>query len=319
MYLNSLKISPKIYQKIFEGSGDYEWPLKFYNALCAPFMQRKLLSLIREIAPSAIVATFPAWEILVKKTREKYEREIKRKIPAVAVVTDSISVHRAWISGNPDFFIVANEDTAVSLKNLGVEQKRIKVLGYPVSERFTHNATGDFYTEFGLSPRKKTVLLILASGMRRKQSQAMLEALKKTAIKNIQLVIVASSGEKMRRAAARMRFNFPSRVLGWTNSMHSLIRGADIVLTKAGGATVMECIATKKPMIIIDALPGQEAGNAMLVEKYNLGAIAKRPEDLADALSYVFANEALIKKNLAAQSRPRAAEGLAKFLVNLAR
>ena len=320
IYLSSLKLSPKIYQKIFEESGTKEWPLKFYNALCAPFMQRKLLELMREIGPNAIVSTFPSWEIIVKKIREKYEREIKRKIPTVAVVTDSISVHRAWISGNPDFFIVANDDTAVSLKNLGVEQNRIKILGYPVSERFTRETPDNFYEEFGFSPRKKTLLLILAPGIQRKKSRAVLEALKKTALKNIQLVIVASGGERIRAIASRMRFPFPVRIFGWTNSMHRLVRGADIVLTKAGGATVMECIAAKKPMIIIDALPGQEAGNALLVEKYNLGAMLnKNPGQLDDAFNYIFKNEQLIKKNLAAQNKPHAAENTTKFLMYLVR
>ena len=80
----------------------------------------------------------------------------------------------------------------------------------------------------------------------------------------------------------------------------------------------MECITSKKPMIIIEAIPGQEIGNAMLVQKYNLGAILNEKMDNFDsAVQYIFQNKNLIEKNLAAQQKPHATEDIAKFLVKL--
>ena len=98
--------------------------------------------------------------------------------------------------------------------------------------------------------------------------------------------------------------------------MHEFIHGADIVLTKAGGATIMECIASGKPMIIIDMIPGQEIGNATMVQKYNLGAILdENTGNFDETVQYILDNEKLILKNLKAQQKPNAAENTARFLL----
>ncbi len=52
------------------------------------------------------------------------------------------------------------------------------------------------------------------------------------------------------------------KILGYTNQMHELLRAADVVVTKPGGLTTAESLASGCPMAIAEPIPGQEDRNA---------------------------------------------------------
>ncbi len=56
---------------------------------------------------------------------------------------------------------------------------------------------------------------------------------------------------------------------------------SDVVVTKPGGLSTSECIALKKPMILINPIPGQEEINAQNIENLGLGMLSNNvAEDL---------------------------------------
>lgn len=317
-YLGSLKVSPKIWEFLFQESDDSEWPLAVLNTLSSPFMEERFLALLKEKEPKLLVSTYPIWDLLTKKVWKQYSHG---KLPFVSIITDSMSVHPCWTQGDPDYFVVANEDTKVALCKLGVSEKRVKVFGYPVAHKFLKRAShGEFQQKWNLSPKRKTLLLILSAGVRWGKVKELAKTMRASKIKNLQLVIIAAESARWKEKLERMEWPWPTRITGWTNEIHTFIHGADIILTKAGGATVMECIASGKPMMIIEAIPGQEMGNAMLVQKYNVGVVLNRDfKDLDEGITYLLNNAALMKKNLEALYRPDAAEETAKFLEKLVR
>lgn len=317
LYFSALKFSPKIWGAVFDQTAEDKWSLKLLNSISAPLAMEKLLNLFNQTRPRVLVSTYPIWDILARKTWNIYKKE--KQLPFVNVITDSLTVHPSWISGNPDYVIAANTDTKTALKNLGVDSKKIKTFGYPTSHLFhKHHDCAIFLQNKGLSNKKKTLLLIFTTGTKNSKIKRIASAISKSKLKNLQLVILACVAEKLKKYLAHLKWPCPHYLTGRTNQMHEFIHAADIVLTKAGGATVMECIASKKPMIIIDVIPGQEIGNATLVSKYNLGAILNENADnLDEAIKYILDNEKLIHKNLASQQKPHAAEDTAKFLLKL--
>lgn len=319
VYLNTLKVSPKIYEMFFAHSLDSNWPIKLLNVLSMPFLQRKFLKLMEKHHPSLLVSTYPVWDFLIKKTWEKYEKKYGKKLPFVSVITDSVSIHSVYALGKPDYYISPNEDTKVSLEHFGIDKNKIKVLGYPVSKKFiTPISKLDLQQRWNLSPKRKTLLLILSAGVAWSRAKQIVAALQATKLKNIQVVIVATAHHSWPKKLSKVKWKFPIQITGWTNELYSLILGSDIVLTKAGGSTVMECIASQKPMVIIEAIPGQEMGNAMMVQKYNLGVVLNRNlSDFDHSISYILNHENLIKKNLSALQKPTAGKDIATFLLSL--
>lgn len=316
IYLGSLKLSPKIYELIFSQSSEKEWTIKFLNTLSVPFLQKKFMQLLKEKNPQVLVSTFPLWQILIKKCWKLYRKE--KKAPFVSVLTDCLTIHPSWIMGDPDFFAVPNEDTKISLIHLGIPEKKIKVFGYPISHRFFKSLSPhEFEQKWNLSPKKKTLLLILSTGIHWSKMWKLIRTIQKSTLKNLQLLIVSAGEAAWEEKLKKILWPWETRVTGWTKEIHELIHNADIVLTKAGGSTVMECIQCQKPIVIIETLPGQEIGNAVLVQKYNLGVVLNRDTNNFDnAVRYILNHKTLIKKNLAAQQKPHAAENIAKFLLH---
>lgn len=317
LYFSTLKFSPKIWGAVFDQSAEDKWSIKFLNSISAPLAMEKILSLFNQMQPRVLVSTYPIWDILARKAWNIYRKE--KQFPFVSVITDSITVHSSWTSGNPDYFIVSNVDTKTALKNLGVEARKIKTFGYPTSHLFhKHHDCENFRSICGLKTNRKTLLLILTAGTKLSKIKRIAAALSKSKLKNLQLMIIACVDKSLKKYLEKIIWPWPTCIKQWTNEMHNFIHGADIVLTKAGGATIMECIASKKPMIIIDMIPGQEIGNATLVQKYNLGAILdENIGNFDETVQYILNNEKLILKNLTAQQKPHAAEDAARFLLKL--
>ena len=76
---------------------------------------------------------------------------------------------------------------------------------------------------------------------------------------------------------SRQSQNYGSRlaVLGFTDEMPQLMQAADVVVTKAGGVSLAECLACGANILIYHPLPGQEQGNtAFLQKEYGVAAVA---------------------------------------------
>ena len=56
-------------------------------------------------------------------------------------------------------------------------------------------------------------------------------------------------------------------VLGFTEEMPMLMQGSDLIITKAGGVSMAECLACGANAVIYDPLPGQEQANAVFLQK----------------------------------------------------
>jgi processive 1,2-diacylglycerol beta-glucosyltransferase len=73
--------------------------------------------------------------------------------------------------------------------------------------------------------------------------------------------------------------------------MPRLLMSHHLVVAKAGGAMVQEAIAARCPIIINQVIPGQEEGNARLVRKLGVGAVAENSRELRDMVEEAFAHK----------------------------
>ena len=126
----------------------------------------------------------------------------------------------------------------------------------------------------------------------------------------------------MKEKLSRRAKEFAGRVqiLGWTNQMPRLMLTHHLVITKAGGATVQEAIAGRCPMILNQVLPGQEEGNARLVEEAGVGVVAEKNREAAEWVVKAFADGGKTwgrwRDNLAKISRPDASIRVAELALS---
>src|ERR1051326_1617958 len=138
---------------------------------------------------------------------------------------------------------------------------------------------------------------------------------------NLDLTITAGRNAALKARLTHRFCDYGSRVqvLGWTNQMPQLLMSHHLLIGKAGGATVQETIAAACPMIINQVIPGQEEGNARLIEMLGGGAVAGHIHEVPQLVENALADGArqwsAWRKNLQKASRPDSAARIADLIL----
>ena len=80
------------------------------------------------------------------------------------------------------------------------------------------------------------------------------------------------------------------KVLEFTNKIPELMSISDLVVTKPGGMTTTESLASGLPMLIINPIPGQEEENAEFLENKGVGIWIKKEDNILEILNDLFSN-----------------------------
>ena len=308
-YLGVVQYAPKLWSGIYSllGNPFVEKQLGGFTRL-----QSTLEKVLEETQPDCVVSTYPVYAHVVKKI---YQNRHERPFRLITVVTDSITVNSAWFRAPSDYFCVANEATAEVLRAGGVTEKQIKTLGFPVNPAFA-NPPAELQPPVGREPRR--VLYIINTG-KKKAGKAIDRLLE---LDNVHLTITVGRDPDLRsRLLERTRKQADRvRILGWTNQMPELMMSHHLVIGKAGGAIVQEAVAARCPMIVNQVIPGQEEGNAELIWRFGLGAIAEKNREVAELVENAFAKRAAQwsewRENLRKLSRPDAALRIAELILD---
>jgi processive 1,2-diacylglycerol beta-glucosyltransferase len=203
--------------------------------------------------------------------------------PLVTVVTDSLTINAVWTRGRSDLWCVTDEGTAGRLADLGVDAARVRVTGFPISpklaaldRRMEAPSAGQPFRMlwFPIASKRHTERWIAAiAGLPAQPPWTCTVVLGKHK-DNLRPMIEA--------AIAAGRLPAGTAIIGWTDQIPRLLNEHHVVLGKAGGATVHEARAAARPMGIHYMVPGQEEGNALLLEREKGGCLLRSPSDLAE-------------------------------------
>lgn len=274
-------------------------------------VRNKLSATLARMRPDVVVCVYPAYGYLLQEILGRQPRpDCKR----VICVTDSISVNAIWYRSTADFYLVPNEESAEVMRVAGVPSEIIRTFGFPVSPRFAELATTARRPET-VTPR---VLYIINAG------KSVAPALvRKLVDLNIDLTVTVGRDDTLRRAVHAAAAGAPRGLesVRWTEEMPRLLFDNELVISKAGGATVQESFAAGCPMIVNRIVPGQEEGNARLILQSDCGAVALTHDAVVREVERAFANNRQQwrrwRDNVARISKPRAALETAEFLLSL--
>ena len=89
-------------------------------------------------------------------------------------------------------------------------------------------------------------------------------------LKNRDTQVVAICG-KNRALKHKLEIDYAEqemvKILGYTENMREWMQTADVLITKAGGVTISEALASNIPLILFNPVPGQEMENAIYFRK----------------------------------------------------
>ena len=227
--------------------------------------------LLRDHPADAIVSCHP----LLNYPLLRLLNESQSTIPLITLVTDLIAAHAFWFAPGVARCLVPTEGARRRALACGMPAECVLVTGLPVNPRFILAARKDSSVvrrRLGLEPNLPVVLLVSgAEGMG--ELYRISKAVADSGVP-AQLVIVTGRNERLRARLAAETWPLPVRVEGFVPNMHEWMRAAALLVTKAGPSTISEALVMGLPMVLSDALPGQERPNVDYIVRAGAGVWA---------------------------------------------
>jgi 1,2-diacylglycerol 3-beta-galactosyltransferase len=205
-------------------------------------------------------------------------RSLEARPPYITVVTDLVSTHHFWYDRRTERCLVPTQAAYDRGLASGLKPQQLRITGLPVHPRFTQALQGKAAAraELGWTDDAPTVLMVAGGdGM---------GPLHETAQAIDALGIIAGKNAALKARLEATPWKLPTRVYGFVRNMPTLMEAADILVTKAGPATITEAALAGLPMILFDAIPGQEEGNVTYVVENRAGEYAPAPALVAETV-----------------------------------
>lgn len=301
-YVNKIlnKVTTKAYNE-FSKNARWIWKQIYYGSESGSLskistsinnvMAFKLNKLIQDFNPNLIISTHFFSSQMCAFLKEKKKVNCK-----LATILTDYAPHSQWLVAHEfvDYYFVAHEGMKENLIDRGVDKSKIYTTGIPLSHRFLlHYDKSKILNEYNLSPDKKTVLFFAGGeyGFGKDKTFNMLKSI----IDNfpyLQIIAIAGRNVKMKERFDELVEETNSsdsvKILSYTNQVPELMSVSDLVITKPGGLTTTESLASGLPLIVIDPLPGQEEENAKFIENNGAGLWIKKNDNIERILFDIF-------------------------------
>lgn len=205
--------------------------------------------------------------------------------PFITVVTDLVSTHMFWYDRNVERCLVPSRTAYDRGLECGLTPDQLRITGLPVHPDFMARLVDKqaARAELGWDAHKPTILLVAGGeGMGPLYDTA--RAIDARGL-DCQLAIIAGKNAALKQKLESAKWQQPTFIYPFVRNMPTLMGGADIIVTKAGPATITEAAIAGLPMILSDAIPGQEDGNVDYVVENQAGAFAPEPRQVASTIS----------------------------------
>lgn len=228
--------------------------------------------------PQAVIATHPVCAQLVNRCKEEgwYGG-------AFATCVTDVTAHSEWLTSRCDAYLVGAPQIRDGFLRKGVPSGRVFVTGVPVSSKFqpARRAQG-----------AERHLLVMGGGLgllpRQREFYHRLDDLP-----GVKTVVITGGNQRLYHQLAGQYRNIT--ILGYTDRVWEYMAWAHLMLSKPGGVTLFEAIASRLPMLAWEPFLEQERRNAQFLVQAGVGRIAPRdPEACLEAVkSLLFDRRAL--------------------------
>lgn len=256
-------------------------------------MSHKLNKLLQEFSPDCVISTHPFSSQMCAYLKRKNKGHFK-----LATIVTDYAPHEQWLlyPEEVDYFFVAHNEMRDALIKMGISKSKVYATGIPLSNRFLqHYNKKEILDEFGLKQGKKRVLFFAGGefGLGKNKTFEILKTFAEN-FPNLQIIAIAGRNKEMKEKFNELVENTSRqetiKVLEYTNKVPELMSISDLVVTKPGGLTTTESLASGLPIIVINPIPGQEEENAEFLEQNGVAIWIKKEDNVKDVLENIFNN-----------------------------
>lgn len=296
-YKNITKNAPKLWKKIYYGSR--KGLLSHISNGANIIMAKKLYKLIDTFSPDIIISTHP-----FSTQMTCYLKKHKNLKCTLATIMTDFAPHEQWLVGKEfnDYIFVSNTTMKQTLIDIyKIPESKIFTTGIPLSRKFSgpfdDNETVQTYN---LDKEKQLILFFGGGefGLGKERTIKILESLTRY-LDRYQIVAISGRNEKMNQKFMQLYNkigNNDLHVLKYTNDVPALMHLSSLVVTKPGGLTISESLASNLPILIINPIPGQEEENAEFIEKSGSAVWLKNSDNIDNIISELLTNETKLQE-----------------------
>lgn len=290
-YSEMAKKAPKTWGRVYWKS--QKGPLAQISTTSNKILSIKLYKLLKDFEPNLIVSTHPFGSQMCAYLKKHGKLNAK-----IATVMTDYAPHDQWLVFNKyvDYYFVSHDGMKKELHEKGIPNEKIFATGIPLSNKFLLKYDKPtILKSFGLSPDKKTVLFFGGGefGLGKTQTFKIFKSFVECP-ENIQIVAISGKNQKMKEAFENLVESLNKtdsvKILEYTNQVPELMSISDLVVTKPGGLTTTESLASGLPIVVINPIPGQEEENASYLEKNKVAIWLKKDDNVEAILKDLFSN-----------------------------
>src|SRR5215204_2291867 len=201
---------------------------------------------------------------------------------SAVVLTDYVP-HPIGVPLNLDPYVVADDAAAEIVAKLGVPEERIHPTGIPIDPSFEAPADADSARRdvLNLEDDDLPVVLVMGGGLGGGDLQDVVASLLE-ASEAMHLVVLCGSNERSRTRLARLatRRGREATFLAFTDRVRDLMAAGAALVTKPGGMSCTEALASRLPQVLFHPIPGQEEDNAAAIVRYGAGVMVREPSHI---------------------------------------
>eukprot|EP00612_Vaucheria_litorea_P006265 CAMPEP_0171482632 /NCGR_PEP_ID=MMETSP0946-20130122/7615_1 /TAXON_ID=109269 /ORGANISM="Vaucheria litorea, Strain CCMP2940" /LENGTH=471 /DNA_ID=CAMNT_0012014749 /DNA_START=122 /DNA_END=1533 /DNA_ORIENTATION=+ len=258
-------------------------------------------------APDFVVSIHPLTQNLPLKALRAMssDRDKKREVPFVTIVTDLGSAHPTWFDKSVDKVFVPSESVMNVAFSVGVHGNKIKNFGLPIRPEFWSDPKpkDQLRKELNMKINAPAVMVVGGGdgvGGLRNIAIGIIERLSDAAIEghHMQIIVVCGKNAALREELMAMKVyqGLSLQILGFVKNMDMWMGAVDVIVTKAGPGTIAEAAIRGLPIMLSGYLPGQEEGNVPLVVNGGYGAFCSKPKDIANTVASWLTDKQLLKR-----------------------
>lgn len=257
-------------------------------------MSIKLNNLFKDFEPDVVISTHP-----FSTQMTAWLKQLKRTECVLASVMTDFAPQNQWLVGHKyiDHIFVSNKDMKQKIVEKDIDKSKIHVTGIPLSNRFLENFDRDSIKKsFDLDLEKRTILFFGGGefGLGKNQTVKILNAFLDNIGNTYQMIVISGKNEKIQERFEKLvkekGQEKNAHVYGYTNQVPELMAISDLVVTKPGGLTITESLASGLPIVAINPIPGQEEENAEFLENAGVAVWLRKHDDPDDQIATLLSN-----------------------------
>lgn len=313
VYMQSFKTIPQLYGWVYNITREMQAKSAFGNVLHSFGMRQLALTLDRE-KPDLVIHTFP--QLALPALR----RKMGMKLPIVNVVTD-FDLHGRWLHPDIDRYYVATEDLRQEAAQRGIPIERIIATGIPIHTSFYPVSTESADLQQTIpQPSPETTTLLIMSGAYGVLSGILNICQQLSQLPKLRLLIVCGRNQQLKAELDALYADYSDiYTYGFVDYVPELMQASDMVITKPGGITLSESIASGLPILVFKPVPGQELNNALYLEQKGAARIARTTDELIQHCIDLISAPSLtaeMKESIELLRKPHPADQIAKDILH---